>query len=195
MSDVERDEPPTEGPSIDERRARKRVSSRVLVNTGDGKGKSSAAFGVAMRAAGNGWTVAVVQFIKSDTWKTGEQKAAGTLGIDWWTLGDGFTWDSDDMDESEAVAKEAWRSAAEIIGAGEHKLVVLDEITYPMNWGWISTAEVVDTIANRPDGVSVIATGRDAPEELRALADTVTEMVPEKHAFDQGISAMRGIEY
>jgi cob(I)alamin adenosyltransferase len=194
MSDV-RNDPPTEGPSIEERRAQARVTSRVLVNTGTGKGKSSAAFGVAMRATGNGWTVAVVQFIKSDRWKTGEQAAAKTLGIDWWVLGDGFTWDSDDMDESEAVAREAWRSAAEIIGAGAHKLVVLDEITYPMNWGWISTAEVVETISGRPDGVSVIATGRDAPEELRAVADTVTDMVPEKHAFDQGISAMRGIEY
>jgi cob(I)alamin adenosyltransferase len=194
MSDV-RNDPPTEGPSIEERRAQARVTSRVLVNTGNGKGKSSAAFGVAMRAIGNGWTVAVVQFIKSDRWKTGEQAAAKTLGIDWWVLGDGFTWDSDDMDESEAVAREAWRSAAEIIGAGAHKLVVLDEITYPMNWGWISTAEVVETISGRPDGVSVIATGRDAPEELRAVADTVTDMVPEKHAFDQGISAMRGIEY
>jgi|SRR3954466_12254320 cob(I)alamin adenosyltransferase len=194
MSDV-RNDPPTEGPSIEERRAQARVTSRVLVNTGNGKGKSSAAFGVAMRATGNGWTVAVVQFIKSDRWKTGEQAAAKTLGIDWWVLGDGFTWDSDDMDESEAVAREAWRSAAEIIGAGAHKLVVLDEITYPMNWGWISTAEVVETISGRPDGVSVIATGRDAPEELRAVADTVTDMVPEKHAFDQGISAMRGIEY
>jgi len=167
----------------------------VLVNTGDGKGKSSAAFGVAMRAAGNGWTVAVVQFIKSDRWKTGKQAAAKTLGIDWWALGDGFTWDSADMDESEAVAREAWRSAAEIIRAGDHRLVILDEITYPMNWGWISTAEVVETIAGRPAQVSVIATGRDAPEELRALADTVTEMVPEKHAFDQGIQAMRGIEF
>ena len=195
MSDEHRDDPPIEGPTADQRRGRKRVSSRVLVNTGDGKGKSSAAFGVAMRASGNGWTVAVVQFIKSDRWKTGEQQAAGALGIDWWTLGDGFTWDSSDMDESEAVAKEAWRSAAELIRAGAHRLVVLDEITYPMNWGWISTAEVVETIANRPDGVSVIATGRDAPEELRAVADTVTEMVAEKHAFDQGISAMRGIEF
>jgi cob(I)alamin adenosyltransferase len=195
MSDVSPNDPPTDRPSAEERRAQTRVTSRVLVNTGDGKGKSSAAFGVAMRASGNGWPVAVVQFIKSDRWKTGEQAAAKTLGIDWWVLGDGFTWDSDDMDETQAVAKEAWRSAAEIIRAGAHKLVVLDEITYPMTWGWISTAEVVETIANRPEGVSVIATGRDAPEELRAVADTVTEMVAEKHAFDQGISAMRGIEY
>jgi cob(I)alamin adenosyltransferase len=189
------DQPPRGGPTGDDVRSRVRVRSRVLVNTGDGKGKSSAAFGVALRARGNGWTVAVVQFIKDNRWKTGEEKAARELGIDWWSLGDGFTWDSADMDETEAVAREAWRSAAELIRAGEHRLVVLDEITYPMNWGWISTAEVVETIASRPEDVSVIATGRDAPEELRAIADTVTEMRAEKHAFDIGIAAMRGIEY
>ena len=185
------EQPPTRGPEL----KKVRVPSRVLVNTGDGKGKSSAAFGVAMRAAGAGWRVAVVQFIKSGTWKTGEQASARVLGIDWWSLGDGFTWDSKDMDESQAIAKEAWRSAAELIGAGEHRLVVLDEITYPMTWGWISTAEVVETIRSRPPQVNVIATGRDAPAELRELADTVTEMVAEKHAFDQGIDAMRGIEF
>ncbi len=90
------------------------------------------------------------------------------------------------MDETEAVAREAWRSAAELIRAGAHRLVVLDEIAYPMNWGWISTAEVVETIRSRPDEVSVIVTGRDAPAELREIADTVTEMVAEKHAFDRG---------
>ena len=195
MTGPRREDPPTEGPTIDERRAQTRVTSRVLVNTGDGKGKSSAAFGVMGRGWARGWRVGVVQFIKSGKWKTGERKLADHLGIEWHTLGDGFTWDSADMDESEAIAREAWRSAAELIRAGEHRLVVLDEITYPMNWGWISTADVVETIRSRPAEVSVIATGRDAPQELRDLADTVTEMVAEKHAFDQGISAMRGIEY
>ena len=185
------DEPPTEGPPTQ----RVRVPSRVLVNTGNGKGKSSAAFGVAMRAAGSGWRVAVVQFIKSGKWKTGEEASARALGIDWWSLGDGFTWDSKDMEETEAIAREAWRSAADMISAGERRLVVLDEITYPMNWGWISTAEVVEAIRSRRPEVSVIATGRDAPSELRQIADTVTEMVSEKHAFDQGIGAMRGIEF
>ena len=191
MSDPTPPSPPLEPP----RRAEVRVRSRVLVNTGDGKGKSSAAFGVAMRAVGNGWRVAVVQFLKSERWKTGEEAAGRTLGIDWWTLGDGFTWDSKDMDETEAVAREAWRAAADLIRGGQHRLVVLDEITYPMTWGWLSTAEVVEAIRSRPDDVSVIATGRDAPDELRAVADTVTEMVAEKHAFDAGIAAMRGIEY
>ncbi|MCI0634284.1 MAG: cob(I)yrinic acid a,c-diamide adenosyltransferase [Actinobacteria bacterium] len=185
------DRPPIAGPRL----GRERVSSRVLVHTGDGKGKSSAAFGVAMRAVGNGWRVAVVQFVKSGKWRTGEEASARTLGIDWWSLGDGFTWDSKDMDESEAFAREAWRAAAKLIRAGAHRLVVLDEITYPMNWGWLSTGEVVETIRSRPDDVSVIVTGRDAPPEVREIADTVTEMTAEKHAFDRGIGAMRGIEF
>ncbi len=184
-------EPPTRGP----RPARERVPSRVLVNTGDGKGKSSAAFGVMLRAVAAGWRVAVVQFLKSERWRTGEQEVAVRLGVDWWTLGDGFTWDSEDLEESKRAAREAWRAAAELIRAGEHRLVILDEITYPMVWGWIDTAEVVETIRSRPEHVNVIATGRDAPAELRALADTVTEMVAEKHAFDEGIGAMRGIEF
>jgi cob(I)alamin adenosyltransferase len=167
----------------------------VLVHTGDGKGKSSAAMGVVLRAVSAGWSVAVVQFVKSGRWRSGEEEAARRLGVDWWSLGDGFTWDSQDMDETEAVAREAWRSAAALIRAGEHRLVVLDEVTYPVNWGWIETSEVVEAIASRPPQVSVIATGRDAPAELRDVADTVTEMVSEKHAFDRGVVAMRGIEF
>ncbi|HKN79885.1 MAG TPA: cob(I)yrinic acid a,c-diamide adenosyltransferase [Actinomycetota bacterium] len=185
------DEPPTEGPE----RATEHVPSRVLVHTGDGKGKSSAAMGVMLRAVSASWKVAVIQFVKSGRWRTGEEATGRALGVDWWSLGDGFTWDSTDMDRTEAVAREAWLSAAGLIRAGRHRLVVLDEITYPMNWGWIDTAEVVETIRSRPHDVSIVATGRDAPAELREVADTVTEMVSEKHAFDQGISAMRGIEF
>ncbi|MGZ5213348.1 MAG: cob(I)yrinic acid a,c-diamide adenosyltransferase [Actinomycetota bacterium] len=183
--------PPIEPP----RRATTRASSLVLVNTGDGKGKSTAAFGTAMRAAAVGWRVCVVQFVKSGKWRTGEQKASATLGIDWWTTGDGFTWDSSDMDETEAVAREGWRTASELLAAGAHRLIILDEITYPINWGWIPVAEVVDTISTRPTDVSVILTGRDASAELIAIADTVTEMRNEKHAFDKGVRAMRGIDF
>ena len=184
-------EPPTEGPE----RATTRVSSRVLVHTGDGKGKSSAAMGVMLRAVSAGWKVAVVQFLKSGRWHTGEEAAGKALGVDWWSLGDGFTWDSKSMDRTEAVAREAWVAAASLIRGGKHRLVVLDEITYPMNWGWIETRDVVETIRSRPADVSIVATGRDAPTELREIADTVTEMRAEKHAFDQGIAAMRGIEF
>jgi cob(I)alamin adenosyltransferase len=184
-------EPPTDRPE----RATEHVSSRVLVHTGDGKGKSTAAMGVMLRAVSADWKVAVIQFVKSGKWHTGEEATGRALGVDWWSLGDGFTWDSADMDRTEAIAREAWRAAVELIRAGTHRLIVLDEITYPMNWGWIDTDEVVQTIRSRPHDVSVVATGRDAPDELREVADTVTEMVSEKHAFDQGISAMRGIEF
>ena len=138
----------------------------------------------------------MVQFVKSGAWRSGEEAAARSLGVDWWSLGDGFTWDSKDMDRQRGGGtRGAGAGASELIRAGEHRLVVLDEITYPMTWGWIDTAEVVEAIRARPDGVSIVATGRDAPAELREIADTVTEMVSEKHAFDQGIAAMRGIEF
>jgi cob(I)alamin adenosyltransferase len=196
MSDDEPVEPSTHGPPTERpERATEHVRSRVLVHTGDGKGKSTAAMGVMLRAVSAGWKVAVIQFVKSGKWHTGEEATGRALGVDWWSLGDGFTWDSTDMDRTEAVAREAWRAAAELIRAGKHRLVVLDEITYPMNWGWIDTGEVVETIRSRPRNVSIVATGRGAPAELREVADTVTEMMSEKHAFDEGISAMRGIEF
>lgn len=172
-----------------------KASSVVLVNTGDGKGKSTAAFGTALRAVARGWKVCVIQFLKSEKWKVGEQKSATSLGIEWWTIGDGFTWDSRDMERTEAVAREAWATSKAKIRSGDYGLVVLDEITYPMNWGWISTAEVCEVIRTRPPSVNVIATGRDAPPELIDVADTVTEMRKQKHAFDRGVRAIRGIDF
>ncbi len=167
----------------------------MIVNTGDGKGKSTAAFGTALRAVTRGWKVCVVQFIKSERWKVGEKDAATRLGIEWWTIGDGFTWDSPDMERTEALAREAWRVAQDKIRSGAYGLVVLDEITYPINWGWIPVTDVVSLLGSRPAAVNVIATGRDAPAELIDLADTVTEMRNRKHAFDRGIRAMRGIDF
>ena len=172
-----------------------RAPSVVMVNTGDGKGKSTAAFGTLMRAVARGWSVAVVQFVKSGGWKVGEEKIGRDLGVDWWAIGEGFSWDSDDLTRDEAVAREAWRHAAEVIGTGAHQLVVLDEITYPINWGWIDGATVAEAIRARPDHVNVIATGRDAPPGLVEVADTVTEMRKVKHAYDQGVRASRGIDY
>jgi len=187
----ERATPPTEGPV----RAAARASSVVIVNTGDGKGKTTAALGTALRALAQGWRVCVIQFIKSGKWKVGEEQVARNLGVEWWTIGDGFTWNSRDMDRTQAIAVEAWRVAAERIRSGDYRLVVLDEITYAINWGWIPVDEVIDAIASRPRAVSVIATGRDAPSELVEVADTVTEMGNRKHAFDRGIRAIRGIDF
>ncbi len=169
--------------------------SVVLVNTGDGKGKSTAAFGVVIRAVARDWRVAVVQFLKSGEWHVGEEDVARRLGVEWWAFGAGFTWDSDNLTEDEAVAQEAWALAKSLIEAGEHRLVVLDEITYPMMGGWIDTDDVVKTIHDRPDTVSIIATGRDAPAALVDAADTVTEMRKIKHAYDAGILAKKGIDY
>lgn len=188
---MKRAEVPLDAPA----RASRTAPSIVIVNTGDGKGKSTAAFGTVLRAVARGWKVCVIQFIKSERWKTGEHEMAARLGVEWWTIGDGFTWDSKDMDRSQAVAREAWRAAREKMQSGEYRLVVLDEITYPMNWGWIDIAEVVSAITTRPATLNVIATGRDAPPELMEVADTVTEMRKGKHAFDRGIRAIRGIDF
>lgn len=172
-----------------------RAPSVVIVNTGDGKGKTTAALGTAMRAVARGWRVCVVQFLKSNKWKVGEERTGVELGFDWWSIGDGFTWDSDDMDETEAIAREAWATAAVKIASGDYRLVVLDEVTYPINWGWIDGDEVARAIARRPEHVNVVATGRDAPAGLVEVADTVTEMVNVRHAFDRGVRAIRGIDF
>jgi cob(I)alamin adenosyltransferase len=185
-------EPPVEDPRSGHLQA---APSVVIVNTGDGKGKSTAAFGTVMRAVARGWRVAVVQFIKSGKWNVGEEKTGRDLGVDWWTIGEGFSWDSTDLTEDEAVAREAWRHAAAVIAAGEHRLVVLDEITYPVNWGWIDLDELLTTVRHRPEDVSVVLTGRDAPAALVDAADTVTEMRKVKHAYDRGIRAKKGIDY
>jgi cob(I)alamin adenosyltransferase len=183
--------PPTEGPR---RLPARRVGSLVLVNTGHGKGKSTAAFGTMLRAVARGWKVSVIQFIKSGKWRVGEEAIGRQLGVDWWTIGDGFTWNSRDMDETEARAREAWRTARDKLASGDYEMVLLDEITYPVNYGWIDVADVVSAIRERPSHVNVILTGRDAPDELVEIADTVTEMTKIKHAFDQGVRSKRGID-
>lgn len=137
----------------------------------------------------------MIQFLKSGEWSVGEEKIGSQLGIHWWAMGDGFTWDSEDMDESEAIARAAWDHAADTISSGRYQLVVLDEVTYPINWGWVDTADVLETLRERPEKVNVILTGRDAPDALVELADTVTEMRKVKHAYDSGIMARRGIDY
>lgn len=186
---------PSVPPTATSRPPTRHAPSVVVLNTGHGKGKSSAAFGVMVRAVAREWPVAVVQFLKSGEWKTGEETIGRRLGVDWWAIGDGFTWDSADLSRDEAVAREAWAHAAKVLVADEHRLLVLDEITYPINWGWIDGDEVVAAVRSRPEQVNVVLTGRDAPQALVDVADTVTEMRNVKHAFDSGVLAKKGIDY
>jgi cob(I)alamin adenosyltransferase len=186
-------EPRTERP-YDKRELRS-APSLVLVNTGHGKGKSTAAFGTVMRSVARGWPTAVVQFIKSGTWHTGEEKISRKIGVDWFSAGDGFSWESSDLDESQAKAVAAWAFAQDLINRGEHRMILLDEVSYPMNWGWIDADDVAATLRDRPEGTSVFLTGREMPQPVIEVADTVTEMVKVKHAFEQGIRARKGIDY
>jgi cob(I)alamin adenosyltransferase len=172
-----------------------RVPSLVLINTGHGKGKSSAAFGVMGRAWARGWTVGVVQFVKGGKWKVGERKLADHLGIEWQVLGDGFTWESTDLDETAAKGRHAWDVAREKLASGAYDMLILDEITYAMTYGWVSVDEVVAGVVGRAPKTNVVITGRDAAPELIAIADTVTEMRVIKHAYEKGIKARKGIEY
>ena len=186
------DVPPTEDPRPADL---ERAESLLLVNTGDGKGKSSAAFGVMLRSVALGWPVAVLQFVKSGEWKVGEEKIGRSLGVEWHSLGEGFTWDSTNLDHDKAVAQRAWDTARATITSGDYRLVILDELTYLCTWGWIDTDDVVATLANRPAQTNVIVTGRDCPQPIIDIADTVTEMRKVKHAYDKGIVAKKGIEY
>ena len=172
-----------------------RAGSRVLLNTGHGKGKSSAAFGVMGRAWARGWRVGVIQFVKGGRWQTGERKLAAHLGVEWHTLGDGFTWESTDLDETAAKNRHAWQVARSKLASGDYDLLILDELTYVVSYGWVPATEVVAGIAARAANTNVVITGRDAAPELIELADTVTEMRKVKHAFDEGIRARKGIEY
>jgi cob(I)alamin adenosyltransferase len=147
------------------------------------------------RAWARGWDVCVVQFIKSEKWKAGERKLADHLGIEWHTLGDGFTWESTDLDETVAKGRHAWDVAATKVGSGDFDLVILDEVTYAVKYGWVPVEDVVRALEARPARTNVVVTGRYAPDEVIAIADTVTEMVKVKHAMDEGINARKGIEY
>src|SRR5579859_5522975 len=172
-----------------------RADSIVLINTGHGKGKSSAAFGVMSRGWARGWRVAVVQFVKGGKWKTGERKLADHLGIEWQTLGDGFTWESTDLDETAAKGRHAWQVAREKLASGDYDLLILDELTYVVKYGWVPVEEVVGGVSGRAPKTNVVITGRDAAPELIEIADTVTKIHKIKHAYDKGIGAKKGIEY
>lgn len=167
----------------------------VVLNTGNGKGKTTAALGVTMRAWGRGWKIVWLQFIKSKTSNYGETRAAKRMGIEMIPLGDGFTWLSKDIEKDIALAHECWALAREKIMSGDYDLVVLDEITYPITYGWLDVEEVVSVLRDRPKDVDIILTGREAHPRLIEFADTVTEMTEIKHAYQTGVKAQPGIDY
>jgi len=168
----------------------------LIVNTGNGKGKSTSAFGMVLRSWGRGFRVCVVQFIKAETGQWGEIKAAKKLGIDWFSTGDGFTWTSKDMDETVARAVKGWEIAKEKIASGNYDVIILDEFTYTLHFGWLDTNQVIAWLkANKSEELHLVITGRDAPSELIDYADLVTEMVEVKHPYQKGIKAQPGIEF
>lgn len=166
----------------------------IIVHTGHGKGKSTAAFGLALRAHGRGKAVKIYQFMKVPTAHFGEHRIFAQLGIPIEGLGDGFSWKSRDLARSAQLALAGWEKAEATILTGEYFMVVLDEIMYPLRYGWVPLERVLACLARRPKGVTVVLTGRNAPEELIAVADTVTEMALIKHHFQAGVPAQRGIE-
>ena len=167
----------------------------VLVHTGDGKGKSSSAFGVIARALGWGQKVAVVQLIKGK-WKTGEKQFFARFPdlVDWHIMGDGFTWDTQDKERDIEAAEKALAKAGELIASGDYALIVLDEINIALRYDYLTPQAVIDALERRGD-TRVILTGRDAKPELIDYADTVTEMTETKHAYHAGIRAQQGIDF
>ena len=172
----------------------------LVVNTGNGKGKSSSAFGVVARALGHGMKVAVIQFIKGRS-DTGEEaffiKVGETMPdrLVWHVTGEGFTWDTQDHARDKAVAEKAWDIARQYLADPDYGLVVLDEFTYVLKYGWLNIDRVLETLAMRPPMQHVIITGRAAPDALVEIADTVTDMTMVKHAFKAGVKAMPGLEW
>ncbi len=188
---------------------RQRRHAPVLaVHTGAGKGKSTAAFGMALRAWNAGMSVAVFQFVKSAKWKVGEESAFADLDrrhaelgvggpVEWHKMGSGWSWSrkpGSEVEHAEAAAQ-GWAEIATRLGDQRHDFYVLDEFTYPLKWGWVDVAEVVDVLVARPGTQHVVITGRDAPQRLVDAADLVTEMTKVKHPMDAGRKGQRGIEW
>ena len=167
----------------------------VIVLTGDGKGKSSSAFGTALRALGHGYRVGIVQFIKG-TWECGERNVLQTLpGVEYHVMGTGFTWETQDAEKDKAAAEACWAASEHLLRDPEIKLVVLDELTYILNYKYLEKDVVLDAIRNRPRDQTVIITGRGAKKYLEELADTFSEVRAVKHAFHAGVAAQKGIEW
>ncbi len=171
-----------------------RVQGLLLVHTGNGKGKSSSAFGMIARALGHGLRVGVAQFIKGRS-DTGEEAFfRQQQNVIWHVLGEGFTWDTQDLERDIATAQRGWSVVQEMLRDPALDLIVLDELTYPLKFGWLDTTAVIHDLKNRPPMQHVVITGRAAPDALCDAADTVTEMNDIKHAFRAGIQAQKGID-
>jgi len=173
----------------------RRTRPRLIVHTGTGKGKSTAAFGLMLRAWAQDWKVGVFQFVKSSKWKVGEERAAEALGIDWHKMGSSWSWIQREEATSEQLARQGWEEVKAALAAETYRLLVLDEFTYVMSRGWVPVDEVLATLAARPGTQHVVITGRGAPAELVEAADIVTEMTKVKHPFDQGEKGQKGIEW
>jgi cob(I)alamin adenosyltransferase len=174
----------------------------LAVHTGPGKGKSTAAFGLALRAWNQGWPIGVFQFVKSAKWKVGEENALRVLGasgeggtVAWHKMGEGWSWVQRTIADSEDAAREGWEQVKRDLAAETYRLYVLDEFTYPLHWGWIDTDEVLAVLRDRPGSQHVVVTGRNAPQALIDAADLVTEMAKVKHPMDAGRKGQRGIEW
>ena len=204
MAEGQPDHVPADGLTTRQRRNQ----PLLVVHTGDGKGKSTAAFGLALRGWNQGWSIGVFQFVKSAKWRIGEQAALETLAelhgqtgrggpIEWHKMGSGWSWSrkSGTEDDHAAAAVEGWQEIKRRLAAQTHRLYVLDEFTYPINWGWVDVDDVVRTLAERPGSQHVIITGRRADPKLVEIAGLVTEMTKIKHPFDDGQKGQRGIEW
>jgi len=174
----------------------------VVVHTGPGKGKSTAAFGMALRAWNQGWPIGVFQFVKSAKWRVGEEHALRTLGasgqggpVTWHKMGEGWSWIQRDQGGHAEQAAEGWAQVARDLAVQAYRFYVLDEFTYPITWGWVDVAEVVSVLEARPGNQHVVITGRDAHPDLVAHADLVTEMTKVKHPMDRGQKGQKGIEW
>ena len=174
---------------------RRSAKGLVIVYTGDGKGKTTSALGVLFRAWGRDMRVGMLQFIKHSTANFGEHRAARKIGAELTPMGDGFTWRSKDMDATAALALQQWEVCEQKLGSEDYDLLIFDELTYPLHYGWLPVDEVLEALRNRPQELHVIITGRYAPQALIDYADLVTEMRMVKHPFEQGIKAQPGIDF
>jgi cob(I)alamin adenosyltransferase len=168
----------------------------VILNTGNGKGKTTAALGLLMRSWGQDLRVVMLQFLKAKTGRWGEIRAAQRMGVEIIPLGKGFTWMSENIEQDRALAQECWQQCREKIESNLYDVVIMDEITYPLKYQWLELEEVLTTLRNRNPQMHIVITGRDAPEALIDFADLVTEMREIKHPYKtQGIRAQKGIEF